>query len=85
MGAQYGGGKTGIFVMTEKEALNEIISRKKWYHIFNYEEEQERLPKEAQLRMAALRILNGTAKEQTKREFFNRFGYDVEINVVKRS
>lgn len=69
--------------MTDKEALNEIISCKKWYHVFNDEEESIRLPKEAQLRMAALRILNGTAKESTKRDFFGIFGYTVKIEVEK--
>lgn len=70
--------------MTEKEALNEIISIPKWYHIFNDTEEDIRLKKEAQLRMTALRILNGSAKEKTKVEFFSKFGYDVKIEVIKK-
>lgn len=70
--------------MTDKEALKEILNStadgKKWYHVSADLFESERL------RATALRILNGTAKPDTKKRFFESFGYEYQLteNIVKK-
>lgn len=67
--------------MTPNEALKEIISRPKWYLVLKDDGINRDLHKESTLRVTALRILNGTAKPDTMKRFFDRFGYDVEVSM----
>jgi len=68
--------------MTPTEALKEIISEPKWYVVLDKQGNRD-TKKEAVLRVQALRILNGTAQHSAIKSFFEKFGYEVEINVKK--
>lgn len=74
--------------MTPQEAVKEITSKLKWYMVFPYLEhkdaEKERDQKECQLRVMALRILNGTAKPESMKRFFEHFGYEYRSEVIKK-
>jgi len=69
--------------MTPKEALKEIASQPKWYVVLNNEGERDS-QKESTLRVAALRILNGTSESVAMRAFFERFGYELEFNIKRK-
>lgn len=51
--------------------MAEITSQRKWYAISPEESDQVRL------RVTALRILKGEARDETVKQFFNLFGYEV--------
>jgi len=69
--------------MTPKEALQEITSQPKWYVVLNNEGERDS-QKESTLRVAALRILNGSAKQDAMQRFFETFGYELEFNIKRK-
>ena len=69
--------------MTPKEALQEITSQPKWYVVLNSEGERDS-QKESTLRVAALRILNGSAKQDAMQRFFEKFGYELEFNIKRK-
>lgn len=68
--------------MTEKEALTEILSSAPnngtWYSVSESDTEC------TWLRVTALRIKQGKVKPSTMRKFFNKFGYEVEVNMEVR-
>lgn len=68
--------------MTPKEALQEIINTPKNDGIWYKCTEDETL--RTYLRITALRILNGTAKTETMKKFFEKFGYEFETVVTKK-
>jgi len=69
--------------MTPKEALQEITSQPKWYVVLEDDGNRDSV-KESTLRVAALRILNGSAKQDAMQRFFDKFGYELEFNVKRK-
>lgn len=69
--------------MTPKEALQEITSHPKWYVVLTNKGERDSV-KESTLRVAALRILNGSAKQDAMQRFFEKFGYELEFNIKRK-
>lgn len=65
--------------MTVIQAVKEIKKVHKWYAITESEKDQ------VLLRMTALNILKGTAKQKTIETFLNRFGYEITTNVRPRA
>lgn len=63
--------------MTIKQALNEIRSKPKWYHIPNESTGKDTIS--TSLIQTAQKIEYGLAKPSTVRAFFDRFGYKVEF------
>lgn len=74
--------------MTAQEALSIITSEHKWYARYvtdgHPKREADRLREECWLRVSALRILRGTAKDATLKEFFKKFGYEYSSVVTKK-
>jgi hypothetical protein len=68
--------------MTPKEALQEITSQPKWYVVLDDDGNRDSV-KESTLRVAALRILNGSAKQDAMQRFFEKFGYKLNFNITK--
>lgn len=68
--------------MTPKEALQEITSKPKWYVVWDGDKRDSH--KESTLRVTALRIFNGTAESVAMRTFFEKFGYELEINIKRK-
>lgn len=64
--------------MTPKEALNEITSKRKWYAVCGNDRRGE-----STYRVMALRIHNGTAESSSMRRFFEKFGYELKIEITK--
>ena len=69
--------------MTPKEALKEITSQPKWYVVLDDDGNRDSV-KESTLRVTALRILNGSAKQDAMQRFFEKFGYELEINIKRK-
>lgn len=65
--------------MSIEEALNEIRSEKKWYWV---PDGKGGVRASSSMMVMAQRIEDGRAKLQTIREFFQTFGYEVEMNMT---
>lgn len=69
--------------MTPKEALSKILSDtpkgQVWYKTIS-----DDCKVQTYLRITALRILNDTAKVETMKKFFEKFGYEFETVVTKK-
>lgn len=62
--------------MTIKEALQEIRSTPKWYFVDGIED--------TRLSQTARMIERDMCKPETVKSFFERFGYNVEVNMEVR-
>lgn len=71
--------------MTPEEALKEITSNPKWYVVLNNNGKTRNTVKESTLRVTALRILNNNAESSSMRRFFERFGYKLNITIIKNN
>lgn len=68
--------------MTKEQALKEIQSRPKWYHIVN---SNGNIDHSVMIKRMQ-RIKKGVCSEHTKRKFFEHYGYEYKIKeeVIKK-